>query len=214
VGELAEIATALQQSDGELLDLQTQRSDIAREAGKLERDIEQVRARASRDQERLDSGAVGSAKELESLQHEIGSLQKRQSDLEDAELEVLQRVEDLDHAVTALETRRLELLTRQEETAQRRDAELARIDQEAAGTTSEREQLAAQVPSDLLAFYDKLRDQLGGVAVAALKQRRCDGCRLELNATDVGRFRDAPEDVVLRCEECRRIVVRTAESGL
>lgn len=213
-GELAEIATELQRADGELVDLQTQRSDIAREAGKLERDIEQVRARAQRDQERLDSGAIGSAKELESLQHEIASLQRRQGDLEDAELEILQQVEDLDHAVTALESRRAELLMRQAETTQRRDEELARIGEEEAEVAVERDALAAQVPADLLAFYDKLRGQLGGVAVAALKQRRCDGCRLELNAIEVGQFRDAPEDAVLRCEECRRIVVRTAESGL
>jgi predicted nucleic acid-binding Zn-ribbon protein len=173
-----------------------------------------VRARASRDQERLDSGAVASAKELESLQHEIASLQRRQGDLEDAELEVLQRVEDLDHSVTALQARRSDLLSRQDETMQRRDEEIARITEEQATTSADREQVAVQLPSDLVAFYDKLRDQLGGVAVAALKQRRCDGCRLELNATEVGRFREAAEDAVLRCEECRRVVVRTAESGL
>jgi uncharacterized protein len=47
-----------------------------------------------------------------------------------------------------------------------------------------------------------------------LRQRRCGGCQLELNNVDMSRIKAAPEDEVLRCEECRRILVRTAESGL
>ncbi|HYN67967.1 MAG TPA: C4-type zinc ribbon domain-containing protein, partial [Ornithinibacter sp.] len=49
---------------------------------------------------------------------------------------------------------------------------------------------------------------------AALHQRRCGGCQLELNPVEIQRIRSAPDDEVLRCEECRRILVRTAESGL
>ena len=215
--ELAELASLAEQLRGvadDLVGVQTERSDVAREASKLDLDIEQVRARADRDQQRMDSGAVGSAKELESLQHEIHSLQRRQNELEEVELEILQRVEDLDTKVTALTTKQQELTAQQLDAEQRRDAAWAEIDRDTAAAQEQRVVVVADVPADLLALYDKVRDQLGGVAVVALRQRRCDGCRLELNAIDLGRFRDAPEDAVLRCEECRRIVVRTAESGL
>jgi predicted nucleic acid-binding Zn-ribbon protein len=214
LAELDALAEQLRAVADDLVGVQTDRSDVAREAGKLDRDIEQVRARADRDQQRMNSGAVGSAKELESLQHEITSLQRRQNELEDAELEILQRVEDLDHAVNTLTTRQRELTDQQADAEARRDAAWAQIDEETRSAEERRSLVVADVPAELLALYDKLRDQLGGVAVVALKQRRCDGCRLELNAIEVGRFRDAPEDAVLRCEECRRIVVRTAESGL
>jgi predicted nucleic acid-binding Zn-ribbon protein len=214
LAELAGIAEQLREDDDQLVDLQTSRSDVAREATKLEQDIDQVRARSDRDQQRLDSGSITSAKDLESLQHEIVSLRRRQNELEEIELEILQRVEDLDHGLSSLQRSRVELEQRRGQAEVSRDAQFEQLDIDAAAARADRADLATQIPDELLTFYDKLRDQLGGVAVAALRQRRCDGCRLELNAIEVGRFRDAPDDAILRCEECRRVVVRTAESGL
>ena len=78
----------------------------------------------------------------------------------------------------------------------------------------QRTSAVADLPADLLTLYDKLREQHDGVGAAAMRQRRCEGCRLELNNTDLGRIREAAADDVLRCEECRRILVRTEESGL
>ena len=79
---------------------------------------------------------------------------------------------------------------------------------------SERSKVLGDIPADLLTLYDKLREDHNGVGAAALHQRRCEGCRMELTPTDIGRIRDAAPDTVLRCEECRRILVRTPESGL
>ncbi|MFZ8926138.1 MAG: zinc ribbon domain-containing protein, partial [Candidatus Nanopelagicales bacterium] len=70
------------------------------------------------------------------------------------------------------------------------------------------------LPTDLLALYDKLRADNGGIGAAALHRGRCEGCRIELTPVDLGRIREAPETEVIRCEECRRILVRTPESGL
>ena len=77
-----------------------------------------------------------------------------------------------------------------------------------------RVEVAASMPADLLNLYDKLRAQHGGVGAAALRHRRCQGCNLTLNTVDLNAMRAAPDDEVLRCEECRRILVRTADSGL
>ena len=95
-----------------------------------------------------------------------------------------------------------------------RDATLAELDEQAAKAGARRAQIADSIPHDLLDLYDKLRAQHGGVGAAALRQRRCQGCNLTLNTVDLNAMRAAPEDEVLRCEECRRILVRTAESGL
>ena len=61
-------------------------SDLAREQKKYEDDIESVRARKTRDEDRMSSGAITNSKQLEELQHEVQTLTRRQSDLEDAEL--------------------------------------------------------------------------------------------------------------------------------
>jgi predicted nucleic acid-binding Zn-ribbon protein len=70
------------------------------------------------------------------------------------------------------------------------------------------------VPDDLLALYDKLRAQKGGVGAAELRQRRCTGCQLNIDNAELAVISAAPDDQVIRCEECQRILVRTPESGL
>jgi predicted nucleic acid-binding Zn-ribbon protein len=176
--------------------------------------VEQVRARAARDQQRLDSGAVTSPKDLSNLQNEIASLAKRQSDLEDVVLEVMERLESAQSRVTEMTARRDHARRTIAEAEERRDAALAEIDAEQAKTSREREALAAAVPADLLKLYTKLREQMGGVGAARLFQRRCEGCRVELSITDLNDVRAAAPDAVVRCENCRRILVRTSESGL
>ena len=81
-------------------------------------------------------------------------------------------------------------------------------------TLAERDEVAGEMPADLLALYEKLRTQHGGVGAAKLFRGRCEGCHMELNPTDIGRIREAPSDAVVRCEECRRILVRASDSGL
>jgi hypothetical protein len=70
------------------------------------------------------------------------------------------------------------------------------------------------LPEDLLSLYEKLRVSSGGIGAAALHRGRCEGCHLQLNTTELNQLRDAPPDDVARCEECRRILIRTDESGL
>jgi predicted nucleic acid-binding Zn-ribbon protein len=193
---------------------QTEVSDLERAMAKAETDVEQVRARARKDQELLDSGRIGSAKELENLQREIESLARRQADLEDAELEVMERLEDARSALAALTAERDAVAADLDRLATERDTALAEADKDAGWVRQEREGVVPDIPADLLAVYDRLRADHGGVGAAALHQRRCQGCRMELTPTDLVRIRDAAPDALLRCEECRRILVRTPESGL
>ncbi len=193
---------------------QTEESDCAREQTKAEQDVDQVSRRAARDQQRLDSGAVTSPKDLESLQREIASLAKRQSDLEDIVLEVMERRESAQERVAELTERVAAVQGRLDEVTARRDTALGALDAEAASVTKDREVVAAAVPADLMKLYDRLREQQGGVGAAKLSQRTCQGCRQELAITELNEIRQAAPDTVVRCENCRRILVRTADSGL
>ncbi len=193
---------------------ETEVDDLERAQTKAEADVEQVRVRAARDQELLASGRVGSAKDLENLQHEVGSLARRQSDLEDAELEVMEKLEDARGALGVLTAERDELRAQLEAAEAERDAAWSDADRDGEWVGGERAKVATEIPADLLKLYEKLREDHNGVGAAALHQRRCEGCRMELTPTDIGRIRDAAPDEVLRCEECRRILVRTPESGL
>ncbi|MEU3251751.1 C4-type zinc ribbon domain-containing protein [Streptomyces sp. NPDC006997] len=197
-----------------LVAAQTEESDCGREQTKAEQDVDQVRQRAARDQRRLDSGAVSSPKDLENLQREIASLAKRQGDLEDIVLEVMERRESAQERVEELTGRVASVQSKIDDATARRDAAFEEIDGEVATVTKEREVIAAAVPADLLKLYDKLRQQQGGIGAARLHQRTCQGCRQELAITDINEIRAAAPDTVVRCENCRRILVRTADSGL
>lgn len=180
---------------------------------RLEADVDTVRTRTARDEQRLAAGGLP-GKELEGLQHEIASLARRQSGLEDELLELMEQREGVDGELALARRDREEIEAEVARLTTARDEAFATIDADLAGRRADREAVAADLPADLLALYDKIRPTSGGVGAAALRQRRCEGCRIELAGQELSAVRVAAPDVVLRCENCRRILVRTADSGL
>lgn len=213
LAELAELQQRAAELDDRLVTARTEVADVQATVSRAESDVQVVRERAARDQARLDAG-IGSAKDMQALQHELESLAHRQSDLEDAELEIMERLEALEGAADELARERGDLDEQIRAAQAVRDEALAQIHQEEHSVAQQRAALLPQVGDELLALYEKIRAGAGGVGAALLRARRCGGCRLELNPADVARFGQAAADEVLRCEECRRILVRTDESGL
>lgn len=212
--ELDQLGARAGQVRDEMTRAETELSDLDREQARAERDVDQVRVRIDRDRERLDAGRVSNARELESLQSEIASLQRRQSDLEEVVLELMERRE-------AAQTRRDTAAADAEAVAAevaavtaRRDAALAEISEQESKSGSARASAASGVPAELLALYDKVRAQAGGVGAAMLRRGKCEGCNVSLSTVELNEIRAAAPDEVVRHEECRRILVRTAESGL
>lgn len=212
LSEIDELNRRIAELRDAIVAAETEAGDVAKEQSKAEADVDQVRTRAERDQQRLDSGRVGSPRELENLQSEIASLQHRQSELEDAVLEVMERREEAESRAAARRAERTELSERLTELEQRRDSVFAEIDEEAGTKRERRDALTADIPEELLSLYERLRTQTG-VGAAALYRGRCEGCHLTLNTVDLNRIRHADPDEVVRCEECRRILVRTPDSG-
>lgn len=215
--ELAEIRRLDALVDGlrdAVVRAETELSDLTREQERFEREIEQVRVRKQRDEQRMASGAITNPKQLQDLEHEVATLTRRQSDLEDGELEVMEQVEAVQARLDEVTGRRDAHLADRAAAEQRRDAQLAEIDAETARSTVERAELAATFPADLLALYEKIRAAEGGVGAGAIERGRCGGCRLDLMNNEKADIRAAGVDDVLRHDECGRIMVRTAESGL
>ncbi|WP_448629224.1 zinc ribbon domain-containing protein [Cellulomonas soli] len=184
--------------------------DLRREVAKAEADVQQVRSRARRDQERLDAGQ-GSAKDMQALTSELESLARRQAELEEVELEVMERLEAHESALAELTSAHTTLADQRAVVEAERDAGYAEVDAEAARVREERTAAVAGLDEALVALYERLRGQLGGLGAAALRGRRCEGCRLELNPLDLDAIRKQPAEAVVRCEECGRILVRVPE---
>ncbi len=189
--------------------LGTEAGDIRREVTKAEDDVQSVRARAERDRERLDSGQ-GSAKDLQALQGEVETLAKRQSDLEDVELEAMERLEAADEALATAKARADEIAKALAAAASERDAAFAEIDAEIAGLAAERAAAAEGIDAGLAALYEKNREAHGGIGAAALRGNQCLGCNMDINPGDLAAIQAAPADQVCRCEECGTILVRGA----
>ncbi len=194
--------------------MQVRVEDLTRAQRKADADVEQVKTRRVRDQDRMDRGLVTSPKDLERMQQELVSLARRISELEDTELEVMEELEQAQSEHVRLTARLAEIDERVAELTRSRDAQAGENVAQAEQATADRKVTASGVPADLLALYDRIRAQKGGVGAAVLRQRRCGGCSLELTAADLGAIARAPQDEVVRCEECQRILVRTAESGI
>ncbi|GGP61480.1 zinc ribbon domain-containing protein [Saccharothrix coeruleofusca] len=212
IAEIAEAEKLVRAKQDALTTVQTTLGDLDRDVKRQETEIDQVRARAARDRELLQSGKIA-AKQLTDLEHELATLVRRQSALEDDLLELMERREaveaDVQHA-------RVELDKAQEalsDAARRRDAALADLESTEAKRTADRKLMTTQFPEPLLALYDRVRAHKG-TGAALLQSRRCGACRIELDRSALGKVKEAAADEVVQCEECGAIMVRTAESGL
>lgn len=216
LAELAEIARLSE----EIADLSSQRderaveqSDIKRELAKAEDDVAQVRARKQKDEARLASGSA-SAKDLENLQHEVATLERRINELEEVELEVMERFEAAEQEISALADSIARLQSERKSLEALAEEKLSQVNSEVEKLSADRKDLAGTIDGELLKLYEKIRGDQGGVGAAEIIRRRCTGCQLDLTSLDVARFAATAAEEVIRCEECRRILVRTADSGL
>lgn len=204
VETMAELAT-VEQRAGEV---EATRHELRRSQQRLEDDITLINDKATQHDKTLYSGTIGNPRELQTLQDEIAALKRRVVQLEDQELELMEQIEPLDATLADLATDR----TRFDEQAARLRAEIAEaevsIDDELATICSEREVLVTDVEPGLLAEYEQLRPQGGGIAIARLVGGTCGGCHLSLSAVEVDRIKKLPPEEPAHCEECGRLLAR------
>jgi predicted nucleic acid-binding Zn-ribbon protein len=211
---ITELETGRGDVDDRLRDARIVVDDLTVEQKKADADVEQVKVRRTRDRDRMDQGLISNPKDLERMQHELESLERRISSLEDTELEIMEQLEEAQATVNTLTAQLGETDDQIAELAVVRDGRWVEIDASLVETEAARAAAVEGLPADLLALYERLRAQKGGVGAAALRARQCGGCQLTIDPAELGVIRAAAADEVVRCEECQRILVRTAESGL
>jgi predicted nucleic acid-binding Zn-ribbon protein len=184
-----------------------ERSDVEAELRRAESDVEQVVGRIEKDQKLIDSGTV-SAKDLENLLGELKSLGRRKEELEEVELEVMVRLEEINARITGHSSERDRFESEANAHAAERDKALAEIDSARTSLLADRQEIESGISKELIELYLKVRELNGGVGAAKLENGQCLGCHLQINAVEVTRIKALPDDEVVRCDECRRILVR------
>ena len=207
IEQITAIRARLENTAVELNVVETELADVAIELRRSELEVEQVDDRIKKDENRLNSG-TGTPKELEQFQHELVTLAKRKSELEDSELEILMkhdgiksRVDELLNDQVGLKQLELELNVRLENSKTEIDKVLAELG-------ASRSALLPKIDLALIALYEKIRQSAYGVGAALLTGNKCDGCHLAINAVELERIKGLEMDEIIRCEECRRILVR------
>ena len=186
---------------------ETELNDVKRELNRAETDVEQVVSRINRDEARLASG-TGAAKELEQLQHELVSLAARRSELEEVELEIMMRVDGIKDRITALQSEESALALEIANLEISKENALTVIGADLAEAAQERAKTTVSVNAEVLALYEKIRASNNGTGAAALVGNQCKGCHLTINTVELQRIAALAEDELVRCEECRCILVR------
>lgn len=177
-----------------------------REQTKIEGDIGLIDEKLKRETERLYSGEISNAKELASIQAELDALRRRKSHLEDQELEVMERREEIEKGTGEVGAQLTELDHQVTDAAARRDAATVEIDRELGELRAERERLLPLLHAEVLELYEDQRARKGGVAVGALEKWVCSACHLPLSPMAKEEIRTSDEPII-RCENCRRILV-------
>lgn len=205
--ELDAARTAVPIAENELVARKTAVADLQILVKRADADVEQVRLRIERDSALVDGGTL-SAKDLVNMQHELDTLKRRQVTLEDEELEIMSQVEAAQKLVDEQEEVLTELKEKFNELNAQVSAILAEINAEKQVKVALSSEMRLGIDAELLKLYDKIRADHGGIGAAALSGKTCGGCRIEVSATDLAAINAASADEVVRCDECRRILVR------
>jgi len=208
--EIAELAsTTIKSNNARDLRIaaETALRDVKRELLRAEADVEQIISRITRDEARLNGGSA-TPKELEQLQHELGTLGARRAELEEVELEIMMRVDAINERITTLKAEEAEHAAVIADLDIRKENALTILHNDLDAIAKDRAETVNGVAKELVDLYEKIKETTGGAGAAALAAGSCTGCNLSVNAVELKRMSDLADDEVVRCEECRCILVR------
>jgi uncharacterized protein len=209
--KLAGLAVARDRLQGVVTEQMGVLEDTRLELKRTQSDVDVVDARIARDRQRLEGSA--SVKDIQGLEQELAALAKRKSDLEDIELAVMETAEEQENALQASRDELTALEAQTAEATAARDAALGSLGTERDTAATARDALAARLPAELVALYDKQRARYG-IGASLLRGGISVAAGVALTGSDLGAVRTAAPDDVLICPESSAILVRTAESGL
>ncbi len=192
----------------EVADLQIERLDHVRRQNRFEGEVAAIEVRLAELDQRLYGSAITSPKEATALQNEIGSLRRRQDDLEGQILEIMEtleptdaRLEELDAAAIVADAGIAAAMVALAETE-------AAIDGELAESATRREAAVEPLPADVLARYQQSLPSFGSSTVVRFSGTDCSGCPYSMPSMEADRVKRLAAGTLADCSECGRLVVR------
>lgn len=183
-------------------------SDIGREAERLAGEIDKVRARRTLQQGRLERGEVP-LRDMSAMEREIARMDQRISDLEDAQLDAEERLEAAEAARRAMSEEGEAIAADVRATQERFTQDMGGVDDDLRRVLKDRADLAARLPGDLLAEYERSRTRNGALAVIEIRGGLALGAATDLAPAELGAIAALAPDELYWAEETGQLVVRT-----
>lgn len=200
----AELRSAQLELASQLIDARGSLDGIQLELKRAEEDLHTVEARIERDLARLNTSS--SSKDAIAIQHELDSLKTRKSDLEDLELEILERMETAKAAFESVASKKAVVDGELAGQVALNETELLKVRSGLDLQTTKRAGQSAQLPAELAELYEKKFAR--GIAVGRLTGRECGACRISLGATALNEVAALAQDEIATCPDCQAILVR------
>ena len=204
--KIAELTARLPSIEASIVENDSRINETKKELARAEVDVENIAKRVEKDNERLNSGET-SAKDLTQIQHEIGTLKSKQKDLEEVEISILEILEDLDHKKSGLqeiliqvndEINQLNILIKDD---------FSKANSDIAVFTTNRNKVVAKIDKSLVELYDKIRLE-HGIGAGMFSHGMCNSCQIQISPAEIVKINALDPEEVIRCENCRCILVR------
>ncbi len=207
-GEISDTDAAIAVIDETGTEIAGRKAVFDKQNAELDAEVTTIRARRAEIEGKLYDGSVTGTKDLLALQEESAMLLERRNGTEDEELEIMEQIETITRELQAVADERSAKVTAKEKLQAELDTVLVAIEAEIVDVEAQRVAAAAEVPAGLLDTYEGLREDFGGIAVARLSGSTCDGCHMSLSAVSLDKAKKLPEDAVVTCDQCGRLLVR------
>jgi hypothetical protein len=199
----AEIESLLSSAAAERVQKQTEEEQIAEQVTQVARDIEAAEVeRYSGKRKNQDEAAAHNESQTK--------LHEKQASLEEREMELLEEIEAVESRVEEQEVARVANRAESENVAELIGKVEAEVSVELGRLANARDEIVGRVPEKILSAYERVRAQAqkGGRGAAMLAEGRCGGCRIKLPSLEKTRMLAEPEEALIQCPQCRRVLVR------
>lgn len=200
----SDLRSAQRDCAAKLIESRNALDQVELDLARAEADLKLVEQRIEKDAAALN--ATSSSKDAQGIQSELETLKKRKSELEDLELAILERKDEVETIYKTVLTDKQAI---DEELAAKESANEAEIMKLRSGldlSTAQRSQQASRIDAELIALYEKKSSR--GLAVGRLLGRECGACRMTIGATALAEINAMPRDEIATCPDCQAILIR------
>ena len=204
--KITELTARVPSIEASIVENDSQITETKKEVSKAEIDVENISKRVQKDKERLSSSET-SAKDLTQIQHEIGTLESKQKELEEVQIEFLEKVEDLEHKKRGLQEILEQVKSEISELNTTIKADFEKANKEIANFATERQIVVGKIENELITLYEKIRTEQG-IGAGLFSHGTCNSCQIQISPSEINNINSTDPEEIVRCENCRCVLVR------